>query len=527
MVTQNNIEVMAGYVRLSKEDEVKGLQSESIQNQKALLTSYAQERGWKLHDIYTDEDNSGVDSKRPDFNRLLADAEKGKFNIVVCKSQSRFTRDMEAVEKYIHNKFLLWNIRFISIIDNADTSIKGNKKARQINGLINEWYLEDLSENVRTVLDHKRVQGQYIGSFPLYGYQKAPDNHNLLIPDPVAAEVVRKIFDLYMQGYGKTQIALWLNNRGIVSPAAYKQEQYANYHNPNVKVTSNVWNSTSVDRILKEQTYTGDLVQGKTKKVSYKSSKLIPVPEKDWIIVPDTHEAIVDKDIFWAAKNIRDQRVRHSRNGTGAAHTLSGKVRCMDCGSSMNKYQMTYRDNTKFYLRCKLYGLNKSQCSGHGIRLDQLEQNILCRLREYIHQYHETKSALEYLQDDRYQQRRAAIKKEIAALHTKVERARQAKREIYSDKAAGVLTVEEFVDFSQGYTQETQQCEARLSVLEADLEKLEEQKLDYDAIQRKIAGWMELKTLTRELVLDFIDYVEVGEKDPVTKEQEVRIAWLF
>jgi DNA invertase Pin-like site-specific DNA recombinase len=527
MLTKQATQIMAGYVRLSKEDEEKQVESESVQNQKALLTSYAGERGWKLHDIYTDEDYSGVDSKRPEFNRLLADAEKGKFNIVVCKSQSRFTRDMEAVEKYIHNKFLLWGIRFISITDNADTSIKGNKKARQINGLINEWYLEDLSENVRTVLDHKRVQGQYIGSFPLYGYVKSPDNHNLLVIDPVAAEVVRKIYDLYMQGRGKTQIAMWLNERGIPSPAAHKRELYPSYHNPNVNAASNAWNPTSISRILKERTYTGDLVQGKAKKVSYKSDKMVHVPEKDWIVVPNTHEAIIDKATFITVRDIRDQRVRGNYRGIGTAHALSGKVRCMDCGSSMNKYQMTYKDAIKFYLRCKLYSIDMSKCSGHSIRLDRLEHEILCRLSEHIRHYHETKQTSEYLRDDRCQQRRGAIQKEITALHSKMERARQAKREIYTDKAAGILTTEEFIDFSAGYTREIEQCEARLSTLEADLTGLEAQKLDFDAIQRKIAGLTEFESLTRELVLDFIDYVEIGEKDPMAKEQEIRIHWLF
>lgn len=150
----------AVYARLSKEDEEKKSESESIQNQKSILVRYALEQGWEVYQIYCDEDYSGADSLRPDFNRMLEDARQGLFQVILCKSQSRFTRDMELVEKYIHGLFPLWGIRFIAVADNADTEVRGNKKARQINGLINEWYLEDLSENVRMVLDLKRREGQ-------------------------------------------------------------------------------------------------------------------------------------------------------------------------------------------------------------------------------------------------------------------------------------------------------------------------------------------------------------------------------
>ncbi|MEG1850355.1 MAG: recombinase family protein, partial [Oscillospiraceae bacterium] len=196
--------------------------SESIQNQKSLLIKYAVEKGWDIYKIYCDEDFSGADSQRPDFNLMLTAAEGRKFNVVLCKTQSRFTRDMELVEKYIHGKFPLWGIRFVAIADNVDTDVKGNKKARQINGLINEWYLEDLSENIRMVLDSKRRDGQYIGGFPLYGYRADPaDKHHLVI-DQEAATVVRQIFQWSLEGEGKQRIAARLNAQGVPSPTKYK-----------------------------------------------------------------------------------------------------------------------------------------------------------------------------------------------------------------------------------------------------------------------------------------------------------------
>ncbi|MEY8234060.1 recombinase family protein [Oscillospiraceae bacterium 50-16] len=167
-----------------------------------------------LLDFY-DEDQSGIDSSRPDFNRMIEAAKAKKFQIILCKSQSRFTRDMELVEKYIHGLFPIWGIRFIAVADNADTEVKGNKKARQINGLVNEWYLEDLSENVRMVFDLKRREGKYIGGFPIDGYRKDPTDKNHIIPDPEAAEVVRQIYQWSLEGHGRQNIAYLLNQRGI------------------------------------------------------------------------------------------------------------------------------------------------------------------------------------------------------------------------------------------------------------------------------------------------------------------------
>ena len=169
---------VAIYCRLSEEDKNKRCvedDSESIRNQKAMLCEYVYKHNWELYDIYSDEDYAGTDRERPQFKKLLEDAENKKFDIVLCKTQSRFTRELELVEKYIHGLFPIWGIRFISIVDNADTENKGNKKARQINGLVNEWYLEDMSENIKSVLTSKRKKGEHIGSFALYGYKKDPN----------------------------------------------------------------------------------------------------------------------------------------------------------------------------------------------------------------------------------------------------------------------------------------------------------------------------------------------------------------
>ncbi len=218
------------YCRLSEEDRNKPAgtcDSGSIQNQKTMLLQYAMEQGWDVFDIYSDDDYAGADRRRPQFNRLLRDAQQHKFDIVLCKTQSRFTRELELVEKYIHGLFPAWGIRFVSIVDNADTASKGNKKSRQINGLVNEWYLEDMSDNIRSVLDSRRENGFHIGAFALYGYQKDPKQKGRLVIDEEAAAVVREVFTLFSQGYGKTAIARLLNDRGIPNPTEYKRQGVA------------------------------------------------------------------------------------------------------------------------------------------------------------------------------------------------------------------------------------------------------------------------------------------------------------
>lgn len=246
--------IAAIYCRLSDEDrnKVNKLEeSESIQNQKKILLEYAMKNKWDVYRIYCDDDYSGLDSERPEFNRLISDAKAGKFNIILCKSQSRFTRDMEMVEKYLHNKFIEWGIRFIGVTDNADTLEKGNKKSRQINGLVNEWYCEDISENIKAVFDVKRKKGEFIGSFAPYGYKKDPSDKNKLMIDQEAAQVVKGIFKMYLEGYGAQQIAFMLNQKGIPNPTKYKELNGSNYINPFKTDNYGLWNKTTVKRILK------------------------------------------------------------------------------------------------------------------------------------------------------------------------------------------------------------------------------------------------------------------------------------
>ena len=316
------------YCRLSEEDKNKQSatdDSSSIRNQKAMLRQYAAKQGWEVYRIYSDDDYTGSDRRRPEFNRLLEDAGAHKFDIVLCKTQSRFTRELELVEKYIHGLFPIWGIRFVSVVDNADTDNRGNKKSRQINGLVNEWYLEDMSENIKSVLTSRRQNGFHIGSSALYGYQKDPLQKGHLIIDEEAAAVVREVFTLFSQGYGKTAIARILNDRGIPNPAEYKRLKGMRYSQPETK-NSTLWKYPAISSMLSNEIYIGNMVQGKYGSISYKTKQNKPRPKSEWYIVEGTHEPIIDRDLW--------DRVQHMAAGrtkpfsTGEIGLFAGKARC-------------------------------------------------------------------------------------------------------------------------------------------------------------------------------------------------------
>lgn len=306
------------YCRLSVEDEDKSTQktiSESILNQQLLLTDYLEAHHYELYSVYVDEDYSGLDRNRPAFNRMIEDAKCGRFQVILCKTQSRFTRDMELAERYLHYLFPLWGIRFIGVVDGVDTDERRNKKTRQINGLINEWYCEDLSDNIRAVLRKKMEAGQFIGSFACYGYVKDPNDHHHLIVDPSAASTVRRIYELYLEGMGLRNIAKILTSEQIPTPTQHKQQQGLLFQAPYTgKSQENVgvWSPNTIKRILKNPTYTGCLVQGREQKISFKSPKMIHLPKERWICVADTHQPVISTEAFQAVQEKMASRQKKS-----------------------------------------------------------------------------------------------------------------------------------------------------------------------------------------------------------------------
>lgn len=519
---------VAIYCRLSEEDRNKQFETDdsgSIQNQKAMLLQYAMEQGWELYNVYSDDDYTGADRRRPEFNRLLQDAEQHRFDIVLCKTQSRFTRELELVEKYIHGLFPIWGIRFISIVDNADTANKGNKKSRQINGLVNEWYLEDMSDNIRSVLTNRRKNGFHIGAFALYGYQKDPDQKGHLIIDEEAAAVVREVFTLFSQGYGKTAIARLLNDRGIPNPTEYKRLHGLRYQQPKKK-NSTLWKYFAISNMLTNEIYIGNMVQGKYGSVSYKTKQNRPRPKETWYRVEGTHEPIIDRELWDRVQALVAQRAKPFDVGT--IGLFAKKARCANCGDTMRSGKTSPKRGGKHYLQCANRHIAKDACIGSFIAVDKLEQLVMEELNRLSAEYldrDELERSIEFCEN--LQEQKARLRTDLAVYQKKIEEYAKGIRELYMDKVRGLISEGDFAELSKGFSAERTRLERVVVETEKQLVQLEEKIAAGDNRRELIEQYTNLDHLTREVVETLIDYISVGKRIPGTKDVPIEIHWNF
>ena len=513
-----NKSVVAIYCRLSKEDDRSG-DSESIQNQKSMLISYSIHNNWDIFNIYSDDDYSGTDNTRPGWNEMLREAQNGKFNIILCKTQSRFSRDMAVIEEYLHGKFIEWGIRFVSIIDNADTSLRGNKKARQINSLINEWYLEDLSENVRAVFKDKMMRGEYLSTYAPYGYQKDPDKRNHLITDEQPAKVVRMIYNWYFEGYGTQKIACKLNELDIPNPRKQKEIDGIRKTKMYEENEQGLWCATTVSDILHNQTYCGDTVQNMYCKISYKSERRIKVPKDNWIIVQHTHDPIINRDVFAQVQHMLAQKRRAT--GTGEVHMLAGKVVCHFCGKVMRRnHSISSNIGRIGYLRCRnkyLLALDK-KCLTPNVRVDYIEDAVRQELKIWLDKYIVHKgmhyNAVEI--PVKFRDEKKQLQLQIAKIDT-------ALKSLYMDKASKIIADEQFHDLNESFLTDKQCLQKKLLKIFNETRYTGNKK--NDAVELKT--FIESDEFIRSAVRELIDYIDVGRIDKGGKEMFIDVNWNF
>ena len=501
------------YCRLSEEDRNKQCETDdsgSIRNQKAMLMQYAAGQGWEIYHIYSDDDYTGSDRRRPEFNRLLADAKAHKFDIVLCKTQSRFTRELELVEKYIHGLFPIWGIRFVSIVDNADTANKGNKKSRQINGLVNEWYLEDMSDNIRSVLTSRRRNGYHIGAFALYGYQKDPDQKGHLIIDEEAAAVVREVFTLFAQGCGKTAIARMLNDRGIPNPTEYKRQHGLRYKQPKTK-NSTLWKYFAIADMLENEIYIGN-----------KTKQSKPRPKSEWYRVENTHEPIIDRALWNRVQALLAQKAKPFAAGT--IGLFARKARCASCGYTLRS-SVT---NGRRYLQCPNRHVAKDACTGAFISVDKLEGLVIDELNRLAAEYldkDELERSVEFC--DGLSAQRSRLLSDIAAYEKKAAEYAKGLRELYLDKVRGLLSEGDYIELSHDFTAERDRLEQMIADAQRQLNEIEERQAAGDNRRELIEQYTHLTHLTRPIVETLIDYISVGRRIPGTKDVPIEIHWSF
>jgi len=524
------------YCRLSDEDREKknvNDDSDSIQNQKSMLLKYALKNDWEVIDIYSDDDYSGVGAYRPAFEKMIKDCESGRINLVLCKTQSRFSRDMEVIEKYIHNRFVLWGVRFISIVDNADTEVKGNKKARQINGLINEWFLEDLSENIKKSLSNKRDDGLFMGSFAPYGYVKSPENKHKLIIDEEAAEVVRKIFEYYKNGMGYYKISQLLNDAGINTPSIYKQKNGSKFVCCSLDYSKARWNIDTIAKILRNETYIGHLVQGKRTSISYKIHKARPVAKEKWSITENAHEPIIDIDT-WLTVHQR-LSTHESPTRTGEIHFFSQKIYCQVCQKVFmrNVFKAKGEANGKrAYLQCKGAKRYQTCCNRKSVRLDMLEEAVINEINLQINNFY--KQALlekQYKKEARikstYSDRINALNLEKTKIDKRISDKNAYYKGLYEDKTNKVISEEEFLMLRESYLQDIEALKKRIMTINEELKLLKARIDKKDNFVNTIKKYKKITKLDKVIMDEFINKIYIGDIKEATKERDIIIEWNF
>ncbi len=497
------------YVRLSQEDDNKSSvheDSQSIINQKLMLLDYCKEKSWEVYDIYNDDDYKGSDRNRPAFNRLLQDAREKKFDIVLCKSQSRFTRELEIVEKYLHGLFPLWGIRFISLIDNADTFNKGNKKARQINGLINEWYLEDMSDNIKETFKTKCINGKHIGSFACYGYLKDPKIKGHLIIDETAAKVVRTIFNLYLKGLGQLKIAQYLNENKIPNPTTYKQLMGLNYKNRNIYHS---WSASSVRMILINEMYIGNMVQHRKTSVSYKSKKQKRVAKDEWIIKENTHDAIIDRNQWDEVQSLL--HLKRRSNSQGLKNKYAGKLRCEECGSIL----VSNTWNQERYFRCRLRLQDKSACQGTVIKekvLDKVVENKFRELKDLVNYNYLITNILE----KKILKEKNELEKLKEVNRQKINRIEGIIKKLSDDLVNGIISEKMYLELIKDFKGKLEKSEQENKEIEDQLKNVK-QEGEYKKV---IDSIFDVKMI-KNIAVYFIERIEIRS----AKNKRIKIYW--
>lgn len=507
------------YLRLSKEDACKaskGEDSASIKNQKLLLTDYALSHRFEIVRVYSDDDESGLYDDRPEFEKMMTDAKAGDFDVIIAKTQSRFSRNMEHIEKYLHHELANLGIRFIGVADSVDTENEGNKKSRQINGLVNEWYCEDLSRNIRSSLKAKMKNGEFLGSSCPYGYRKDPGNHNHLIVDPYAAQVVKRIYQLYLSGYGKARIGSVLSSEGILIPTLYKREVLGeNYYNSHARETTKTWSYQTIHTILNNETYIGHLIQNKVNTLSYKDRTKRKLPKEQWIVVKNTHEAIIDPDQFFLVQKLQKTRTR-SVGSLEAKGIFSGLIYCTDCKHAMaRKYARRSGEGFTGYI-CKTYKTQgKRFCSSHSMDNKALERAVLAALQKEAEKIltEEDREVLKRIPvsaeaEDSYQAQTEQIGRRLARLE-------RYKRKTYENYMEELISKEEYKSYCAEYDAETEQLKRQRAELEKKSRLQRESDAGYTAWTESFINHIGIETLTRDVVLELVEKIEVNQDGSV------------
>ena len=510
----------AEYLRISREDGDKE-ESDSIGSQKDITHEYVEQNDDIVFvDEYIDDGWTGTNFDRPDFERMVSDIKNGAVNCIIVKDLSRLGRNYILVGQYLEMIFPLLNIRFISVVDRID-SVKDpasiNNALVSFKNVMNDEYCRDISNKVRASLDRKRGKGEFIGSFASYGYAKDPEDRHHLVIDPSAAEVVRSIYQWFLGGMSIIGIAKKLNRLGVPNPTMYKKQLGLNYRHPEGELGDGLWPDSSVKRILKNRIYTGDMVQSKTKIKSYKVQVCTNVPEEKWVIVPDTHEAIIPREQF---ETVQQLLRRDTRTAPGAAHVsiFGGYIRCADCRRAMGKKSAVQPYKKYYYYVCQTFRKGgKAACTKHTIREEKLYQAVLTTIQAQIQLAVSMDDVLQELKAKDIRARRSS-RLEAMLEGKKQEHAKisQFKIDLYPDWKSGIISKSEYLSLKEKFDKQLEQIEEATANIKEEIKQYRETASVENQFIKHFLKYRNITELSREVIVELIEMIYVHEGGTIT-----------
>lgn len=510
----DNIEYKIGlYIRLSREDG-DDLESESVTNQRSLLTGFLKANNLVAVDEYVDDGYSGGNFNRPAFQRLLKDLQDKKINMIITKDLSRLGRDHVMTGFYIESFFPENNIRYIAVNDDIDTFYEtSGSEMMPFKLSMNDMYAKDISKKVRSNLLEMKKLGKFCGSVPPYGYMRQEDNKHQLIIDPKTAPVVKRIFDLYIAGYGSSDIAEILTREEVPTPIMLKNKEKALLKCDHPYI----WKHTSINNILRNRCYTGVLIQHTSQNINYKVKKRKKVPKAEWCIKENAHEPIITKEMFDIVQSIRDKSNNYNPNRRNVEYVLSDLVYCKDCGAKMSISYDKKRDrvsmNCNSYRKFSKYGV----CYSHYMNYKKLENTIFSKIRALSSQYLEDKDEFEKILREEYIDPRTELNKKIDTLTKNIEKLKFKQDSLYDDKFNNVINADTYQRLFSQTEDEINIAKEKINKYKLEMSSIKEDSVSYAEYLTIIENFLNMDNPTKETMNKLI------EKIFITKDKKVKI----
>lgn len=503
------------YIRLSKEDESEG-PSQSVQNQESLLREFVQQHRLSVYDTYIDDGWSGTSFDRPAFQRMIADIEAKKVNMVITKDLSRLGRDYIMTGHYMERYFPEHRVRYISLLDGIDTGVDSTANdITPFRAIMNDMYAKDISKKIKSVKRDKQRKGQFIGGKPMYGYKMHPTEKNKIVIDEEVAPIVRRIFALALSGMSCRNIATLLNQEGVPTPATY-----ANLPVARPGPYTGLWSSERISDMLQNETYLGNMVQGRSVKISYKSKKCLKQDPANWVVVEGTHEPLVDAETFRKVRMLVNSR-KHTRSRT-YDFLLKGLIFCHECGYPLAVLnRKNARGEDVLYFVCRTYQrfTKAGVCTCHSIKEKTVTDAVIAKVREVCQAYLNPDELLPVAQEAVENARKqSSLELELQALQSKIDSLTTNLDRMYTDRLSGLLPEADFQRIFGRIKLEREQLEEKRQELEL---RQKSPVRSEDRARELVQRFIETAGESRELLVSLIERVEL------TEDKEILIKFRF